>query len=390
MKITGIEILVADAGWRPAHFLKMMTDEGVVGWSEFTENTGTLGLAGVITALSELIMGMDPLAIERIAALLRGRTIQAGGGINQHAISALINALMDIKGKALGVPVHALLGGALRDTIPVYWSHCGTYRIRNADLVGKPKLETFEDFAKLGEEARLKGYRALKTGLVSETDDGFTNFGPGFAFTKGYPELNLDRRLLSTLTKQLTALREGAGPDMEIMLDINFHFKTEGFLEIARAVETFNLSWLELDTHDPEALAKIRNTSRSPIASLEAQFGRRGLRPYLDAGAVDVVIIDLVWNGYIEAIKMAALAEMYEVNVATHNYCGGMLADVMSAHYAAAIPNFRMGEFDEDDVPWKPEFLVDELVVSNGELTVPQGPGWGIDVNEDFVRSRAV
>lgn len=390
MKITGLEILRADAGWRPAHFLKMMTDEGVVGWSEFTENTGTLGLSGVVSALGELIVGLNPLGIERIAALLRGRTIQAGGGINQHAISALINALMDIKGKALGVPVHALLGGALRDKIRVYWSHCGTYRVRNSEFVGKPKLTTFTDFAKLGDEARQKGYKALKTGLVTRVDGGFSNFGPGFAFTPGYPELNLDRDLLNTLRGQLAALREGAGPDMEIMLDINFHFKTEGFLEIARAVEPFNLSWLELDTHDPQALAHIRKTSSCPIASLEAQFGRRGLLPYLNAGTVDVAIVDVVWNGYTEAIKMAALAETYEINVATHNYCGGMLSDVMSAHYAAAIPNFRMGEFDEDDVPWKPEFLMEELSVVDGELSVPQGPGWGIDVDENFVRSRAI
>jgi galactonate dehydratase len=125
-----------------------------------------------------------------------------------------------------------------------------------------------------------------------------------------------------------------------------------------------------------------------PIASCEALYGRRGLKPFLDAGAADVAIIDLAWNGYLEATKMAALADLHEVNVATHNYCGGGLADVISAHFAAAVPNFRIGEYDEDDVPWKPEFLKQEVVVENGELVVPQGPGWGVEVDEDFVRSR--
>jgi L-alanine-DL-glutamate epimerase-like enolase superfamily enzyme len=87
-------------------------------------------------------------------------------------------------------------------------------------------------------------------------------------------------------------------------------------------------------------------------------------------------------------MKMAAFAETYEVNVATHNYTGGLLGDVISAHFAAVVPNFRIGEWDQEDVPWKAEFLKAPLVVEGGELTVPQGPGWGVEVNEAFIRSR--
>lgn len=388
MKISGIETLHADAGFRRACFVKLMTDEGIVGWSEYGEHVGTAGITGVVHALGELIVGMDPLGIERIAAFLRGRTIQTSGGINQHAIAALLNAALDIKGKALGVPVHSLLGGALREKIPVYWSHCGTYRVRHAAMIETPPLKTFDDIARLGAEARKRGFKAIKTGLIAEVDGGFANVGPGFAYTPGYPELNLDRKLLTTLTRQLTAFREGAGADVQLALDINFHFKTEGFLEILRATEPFNLMWLELDTYDPQALARIRAAARCPIASCEALYGRRGLRTFLEAGAVDVAIIDLTWNGVVEGMKMASFAETYEVNVATHNYCGGLLGDVISAHFAAAVPNFRIGEWDADDVPWKAEFLTAPLVVENGELTVPQGPGWGVEVNEKFVRSR--
>jgi L-alanine-DL-glutamate epimerase-like enolase superfamily enzyme len=387
VRIARIETLQANAGWRNACFVKISTDDGVVGWSEYGEHFGTAGVTGVIHALGELIVGCNPLAIEQIAALLRGRTIQAGGGVNQNAISALLNALLDIKGKALGVPVHALLGGALRERVPVYWSHIGTYRVRHAALLGVPPLKTFDDWARLGEEARKRGFRAIKTGLVAETDSGFTNVGPGFAYTPGYPELNLDRRLISTLDRQLTALADGAGPDMELMLDINFHFKTEGFLELVRALEPHKLAWLELDTYNPQALSRIRAAAAFPIASLEALYGRIGLRPFLEAGAVDVAVIDLMWNGYLEAFKMAALAEAHDVNVATHNYCGGLLSDVISGHFAAAIPNLRSMEYDAEDVPWKANFLTAPLVVENGALVVPQGPGWGVDVDEAFVRS---
>lgn len=319
MKISRIETLEADAGWRRACFLKLSTDEGLIGWSEFGEHTGTAGVTGVIHALGELIVGKDPLQIEQIAALLRGRTIQASGGINQNAIAAIINALFDIKGKALGVPVSALLGGALRDRVPVYWSHFGTYRVRNAAHLGVPPLKSFDDLVALGAVARERGFRGIKTGLMGETEGGFTNVGPGFAYTPGYPELNLDRKLLKTLDKQLSAMREGAGPDMELMLDVNFHFKTEGYLELVRALEPHGLAWLEFDTYNPEALSRIRAAARFPIASLEALYGRIGLRSFLEAGAVDVAIIDLMWNGYLESFKMAALAEAYDVNVSTHN-----------------------------------------------------------------------
>ncbi len=389
MKIARVETLQADGGFRRVCFVKLTTDDGIVGWSEYGEHFGTAGVTGIIHALGELIVGLDPLHIERIAALLRGRTIQASGGINQNAISALINALLDVKGKALGVPVHALLGGALRDRVPVYWSHIGTYRVRHAEMLGKPPLKNYDDWARLGEEARKGGFKAVKTGLVAEAPGGgFANIGPGFAYTPGYPELNLSRQTLNTLTRQLAALREGLGPDVDLMLDINFHFKTEGFLEVVRAVEPYRLAWLEVDTYDPKALKRIRDTARFPIASLEALYGRIGHRPFLEAGAVDVAIIDLIWNGYLEAFKMAALAEVHEVNISTHNFCGGVLSDVISAHFAAAIPNLRCVEYDPEDVPWKPQFLKAPLTVENGDLLVPQGPGWGIDVDEAFVRSR--
>ncbi len=388
MRITSLETLAADAGWRSAFYLKVTTDQGLVGWSEYGEHFGTAGVTAVIRALGELVIGLDPLGIERIAALLKGRTIQASGGINQNAIAAIVNALLDIKGKALGVPVHALLGGSLRDRVPFYWSHIGTYRVRNHALLGVPPLEGYESWVALGEEARRRGVKAVKTGLV--VDDGrggFGNFGPGFAYTAGYPELNIDRGVVATLKRQLAALREGLGEDIDLMLDVNFHFKTEGFLEIARAVEPFGLGWLELDTYDRKALSRIRAAARCPIASLEALYGRTGLRPFLEEGAVDVAIVDLMWNGYLEAFKMAMLAEAYEVNVSTHNYCGGLLSDVISIHYAAAIPNLRQVEFDLEDVPWKPQFLTGPLVVEDGEILVPTGPGWGLDVDEAFVRA---
>ena len=110
MKVTKFDILRADAGWRIFSFLKIMTDEGLIGWSEFNESFGSAGLADVITALMPIVIGKDPRDIELINCHIRTHTVQARGGINRQAVAAIENALLDIKGKALGVPVYQLLG----------------------------------------------------------------------------------------------------------------------------------------------------------------------------------------------------------------------------------------------------------------------------------------
>ena len=390
MKIAKIEHMQANAGFRRACFLKITTNEGIIGWSEYNEHTGTAEVTGVIAALGALIVGMDPFQIERIAAFLHGHTFQARGGVNQHAIAALTNALLDIKGKALNVPVHGLFGGAFRDRLPLYWSHCGTYRVRYSDMLKLPPLRNFDDVVRLGEEVRRRGFKALKTGLLDFDGQTFSNFSPGFGHTPGWPELNVDRRVLNTLERQLQAFADGAGPDVSLMLDVNCHFKTEGFLEVARAVRRFHLLWLELDTSNSSALERVRSAAECPIASCETLYGRCELLPFLDGYAVDVAIIDVTWNGYLEAIKMAELAATYNVNVAPHNYCAGLLGDVISAHFSAAVPNLRIVEYDVDDVPWKAEFLTHPPVIEDGEMIVPQRPGWGSDVNEDAVRAHPV
>ncbi len=134
MKIERIETLRADAGWRMFSYLKVSTSDGIIGWSEFNESFGSTGLADVINGLAPVLVGKDPRRFEQVTAQLRVLTRQSRGGINQQAIAAIENALLDITGKAYGVPVCALFGGPLRERIPVYWSHCGTYRVRNSPI----------------------------------------------------------------------------------------------------------------------------------------------------------------------------------------------------------------------------------------------------------------
>src|SRR6266550_448606 len=171
MKIARVESLHADAGQRNFDFLKITTDDGLVGWSEYNESFGGVGVSAVIDGLAPQIIGRDPRAYEALVALL-------------YAVRDVLTALRD----------------------------------------------------------------------------------------------------------QLAAFREWTGPDVDLLVDLNFNFKTEGFLKVARSIEPFDIFWVEIDTRDPKALHDIRRSTRIPVASCECLFGRRDYRPYFEARAVDVAI----------------------------------------------------------------------------------------------------
>ena len=385
MKIRSYEIFRCDAGWRLFSFLKLVTDSGPVGWSEYNESFGSPGLSGVIENLMPSVIGMDPMDIELVNAVLATKSTQSRGGVVRQAIAAIENALLDIKGKALGVPVYQLFGGKLRDRIPVYWSHCGSYRMRNPDLCGTPAVRSYDDMARTGEEVRRKGFTACKTNIAMEVDGRLRAYRPGFVVGKGFPERNWDARIARSAAKTVEAFRAGAGPDVGIMLDTNFHFRTEGFKRIADAVGPTGLTWLELDIHDPKSIAMIRRDAPCPIASGETLLERRDFRPYLEAYAFDTAIVDVIWNGFAESLKIASMADVYEVNVAPHNFYGH-LASAISAHFCAAVPNFRIMEIDIDGVPWRDEIVDHPPVFENGDYILPKGPGWGVEPNEEAMR----
>ena len=388
MKVTGCETLHCDAGWRDFSFLKVTTDEGGTGVSEFNECYGSPGLSGVIErVVADWVVGEDPMAVARVGAKLYAATRQAPGGMAQQAIAAVENALLDIKGKALGVRVCDLLGGAVRDRLELYWSHCGTYRFGTpAQYIDRPPIETLDDLSRLAGEIRDRGFRALKTNIFLFGDDGPRLYMPGFTASPGWPELNAEPRVIDALRHQLGALREGAGPDVGIHLDLNFNFKTEGYLHVTRALDDLGLAWFEIDLYDPAGLARIRDSVRTPIASCESLFGIRGFRPYFEHAAMDVAIVDVPWNGAWEGLKIAAMADAHEVNVAPHNFYGH-LSTLMSAHFCAAIPNFRVMEIDIDDVPWKDDLVTTVPVIEDGCLVLPPGPGWGTELDEEAIRA---
>jgi L-alanine-DL-glutamate epimerase-like enolase superfamily enzyme len=297
-------------------------------------------------------------------------------------------ALWDIKGKSVGLPVYALFGGPVRTKVQVYWSHCGSYRMQAGEKLGVKPVRTLDDISELGAEVRARGFKGLKTNCFHLIDGQLSRQMQGYGNQAGHAALNLERHTLKGITETLRAFREGAGPEMNLHLDCNYHFKSEGYIRIARAVAPFDMTWLEMDMWDAQALADIRRNSPVPIASLESIVGRRNFRPFLERNAADFAIVDLLWNGWSESLKIAAMVESFEISCAPHNY-HGHLSSAISAHFCAVVPNIKVMETDIDSAPWRDELFTTEVRYEDGEMVIPNGPGWGMDVDEAALRRYA-
>lgn len=385
MKVTAIETILCDAGWRNYFFVKLSTDKGIVGWSEYDEGFGSPGVGAIIEQLGKRLVGQDVRAHERFFQEAGCLTRPAPGSVIAQATGALENALLDAKAKLLNVPCYELLGGKVRDSVPVYWSHCATWRI-NHPAYYSPAITNLEGVAQAGAEARERGYSALKTNLFIHEDGNPYAWRPGFG-VPFQPELNVDRKLIRNTRMHLEALREGAGADMDILIDFNFNAKPEGMLKLLRAIDDMDLFWVETDSFNPKALSYVRDHSPFPIASCETLIGVRGFLPFLEAQAMDVAIIDTVWNGVWQSMKIAAACEAHDVNIAPHNFYGD-LCTMMNAHFAAAVPNLRIMETDVDRLPWEGELFTHQPEYRDGCLIIPDRPGWGTEPIEEALRAR--
>lgn len=374
--VSEVSTLSCSNSWRNYYFLKITTEDGIVGWSEFDENFGSPGVQHIIRQLSHRLIGQSALYHEHIREDLRNVTRPGSGGVVGQALGAIENALLDVKAKALDVPCHVLLGGKVRDKIRVYWSHCVSYRTRVEHFT--PGITDESGVRQIAREVRDSGMTALKTNIFHYDEAGkIQGWSPGFS-RPHEPGRNVERRTRKDLRKHLEILREEAGPDVDILLDLNFNGKTEGYLSFLREIEDLDIFWVEIDTLDPRALAYIRSQSRHPISSCETLIGLQQFMPFFREQAVDVAIIDTPWNGVWQSLKIAAAAEAHEVNVASHNFYGH-LCTMMNAHFSAVVPNMRIMETDIDRIAWDKDIFTHVPDIRDGYLTIPDRPGWGTE-----------
>jgi len=382
MKITDIEIFVVSGGRRPWLFSAVRTDEGITGYGEFGRGAIANSLIGFVEDFKPLIIGKDPRAVEKIYFDLYRNFRDVPGGIAQMGIAAVELACWDIKGKALGLPVSHLVGGPHRSSQRVYWSHMVSARAHDPNLAPDKPLNNWDAVAQAVKEAPERGYDAFKTNIVWPGENPT-------AISQGRDDGNHDQRadtdIVRHAEKQISVMREAVGPSVDILLDINYNFKTEGAIRIAKALEPYNLFWIEHDNESPQALAQLRNSTHIPVCSGEQRFTVREYLPYFDLHAMDTVKVDVQWQGFGPAKKVADIAETYEMNIAPHNPASE-LASFQSVHLCASVSNVRIMESDPETVPWKEELFTALPVVNKGYMEVPTEPGWGCDLVEDTAR----
>src|SRR5579883_1768442 len=285
MKITKLTTFVVPPRWL---FLKIETDEGISGWGEPVVEGRAETVAACVAELADDLIGKDPAAIEDHWTLLYRGGFYRGGAIHMSALAGIDQALWDIKGKALGQPVHALLGGPLRQKMRVY------------SWIGGDRPEGLIEGARA---AAGRGFTAVKMLATEEC-----------AFLDSPAKLD-------QVVMRVAALRQAMGPDFGIAVDFHGRLHRPMAKQLAKELEPFKLMFIEepvLSEH-VEALKEIKNHTATPIALGERLFSRWDFKPVLQDGLADIIQPDPSHaGGTTETRKIAAMAEAYDVAVALH------------------------------------------------------------------------
>ena len=379
MKITAIKTFIVDGVFRPWTFVKVETDQqGLSGWGDCTDWGAAGPIAATVERYAEWVIGRDPMQVEAIWWDLAASSVRHTGGIAWKAMAGIDSALWDIRGKALGVPVWQLLGGKMRDELRLYWTHCGSMRWRHADALGTAKLNCVDDLKGLAEEVKARGYTAIKTNLMDL--DGLPDGAP-MPHRLQNPPGDCPPQTIRRAQTIISTLRQALGPDIGIALDVAFMFKLGGAIKLARALEPYDLMWLEVETLDAEALRLIRDATSTTICTGESLFGTHQYKPFIQMHAQDIVMPDLAWNGITMGKKLADFAHAYDILFAPHN-CHSPITTLVSASVCATVPNFFIQEFDVDDAPWRDDIMTHPFELEAGHLKITDRPGLGSDLIE--------
>ena len=381
MKIKNIELFTYTAGWREWSFLKIGTDQNLVGWAECTDTFKNLnGFIGILKDFEDLILEEDPLNIERIIWKLQTKSRSNLGSLIQRVISAVENTLWDIKGKNCNKPVHALFGNKVRDKIEIYWSHCGTTRVRTPEFIDKPPVKNLKDVKLFCEEINLTDFKVIKTNLAI-FNNGPEIYMPGHQVKFENPKLELQDSVFIEICNWINELNSRLNKDIYIAVDLNFNFNEKDLIKIAKSLEKFRIKWLEIDSISTEPLIALKKETNIPIVTGETMMDLHSLKEFVDKECINYISIDLLWNGLIESKKIAEYCKLKNYKITTHNY-NGYLGTLMSANFAAITPNFFIGEIDIDEVEGVDEIFTSKPEINGRFIEISNSPGWGCNLKE--------
>jgi len=369
MKITDVKVWLVEGIKYNWTMLKIYTDEGVTGVGESTNWPGSPVIEAATRHLGERIVGLDPMQTDYIwTKLYRDLNWIGPFGASMCAISGIDMALLDLKGKALGVPVYQLLGGKYRDRIRLY----ANYWFVGAD-------HTSEAYAQHASAVKQAGFRGLKFDPFAHTS---YLYGDDLSST-----LELSREQQDLAYEITRAVRDAIGPDMDMMIETHALLNTQTAIAMAQRMAPLGVTWYEepVGPENANTLEAIRKRLPPdvPLCVGERHYTRHGFRPVLEKHLCDVIMPDITrCGGPSEMKRIATMSEAYNTPVAPHNP-NGPLSTLASAHVCASIPNFYRCEFMLTDVPWRDEVITHPLDVRDGHLHLSERPGLGVDLLED-------
>jgi galactonate dehydratase len=364
---------VRDPGTRAFIFVQVDTDEGITGWGEVTTYPGPVAnraVAAYIREIGEWLVGEDPENIEAIwIKTFRAMTYVGTRGATTAAVSAIDIALWDILGKSVGKPIYKLMGGAVRDCIPMY---CHPY--------GPHSVETLVAAAK---EIVAAGFQAFKMDpMIGHLHVGNASFLDG--------EISADAEAAALET--LAAAREAVGPKIEILIDAHGLYNVPSAVRLANKMADYNIHWFE-EPVPPEswkALKQVREQVSTPICTGERLHTRWEFVPIFENNLADFVMPDVTWTGGISELKkIATMAEAYYVPISPHD-ASGPVNVVAGAQVMMTVPNFYKLEVHRYDLSGYNILLDAPLDVRQGCLYLTDRPGLGIELNLDTLRKYEV
>ena len=368
MKITGVRVLEIEASRRGSWILvEVRTDSGLTGIGEASQSGNDRLVRESLLQLGERLAGADPTQPEVIwERLTRSSDIfaEGAGRVAATAVSAVDQALWDIAGKALEVPVWRLLGGRRRERVRLY-----------ANLNRGTRDRSVEGFARAARAAVEAGFRAVKCTPFDEIrHDRLDRDGV---------EEDLDLGVA-----RIAASREAVGPGVDLLVDCHCRFNLALARKAAEKVRGLDLYWFEepLPRDQVGEMRSLRESSGLTLAGGEGFFGREGFWEYLSQGAVDVIMPDVKHAGGIsECRRIAALAETRNIPVAPHSPAGPV-STIAGVHLAASIRNFLILEYAFGEVPWREQLISPPERIEGGFMPLPEGPGLGVELNQEIVQ----
>jgi galactonate dehydratase len=347
-------------GWtgvKPFLFVKIGTDTGIAGWGEAYLLPGReLVIQQVIISLAPLLLGEDPSEIRRFRSKAVVDIADKRTGIDFHCgLSTLEIALWDIAGKSSGVPVYKLLGGRLRDAIPLYVSAWSDQR---------PSIELLVARA---ERMKAAGFRAIKI----------------------YP---MELSSLAQAETCVRRVREAVGWDTDLMVDLNGLDDPYRSIEAARVFEPYKPFWLEepVSSDDLSALSQVRAALRSRIVSGERHGGIFRFREILERAAADVLNPDICGcGGILEFLEISSLAQAFSAQMTPHNYNSMTVGMAAMLHVSAVTPNLLIAEYVPAFQPISDQLAECGFRVADGAASLPEGPGLGVAINEQALAKLA-